>query len=112
MADSTISAFAEGMGFKLTEITVKPLGGSSSRGGLSGEPVKRKVYLEDARETVRSANGTEETSETSVWDDPDKAGLYQPGSEVVLPDRTARVIKVGKLEIGDADVDHCRVWLT
>jgi hypothetical protein len=112
MASPTVSAFAEGMGFKLTRITVTPVGGSSSRGPVAGDPVDRDVYLEDARETVRSANGAEETSESSLFDDLDKAGLYEPGAAVKLPDRTARVIKVSRNEIGDPDVDHCRVWLT
>jgi hypothetical protein len=107
-----VSSFAAGMGFKLTTVTVRTLGGASSNARPFAEPVERQVYLEDTREVVRTAGGSEETSESSLFDDPDQAGLYEPGSEVSVPDRTARVIKVSRMEIGDEDVDHCQVWLT
>ena len=112
MTDPTVSRFAAGMGFKLTTVTVRTLGAATSSGRIPADPVERKVYLEDTREVVRTAGSSDEISESSLFDDPDKAALYEPGSDVSVPDRTARVLKVSRLEIGDEDVDHCRVWLT
>lgn len=112
MTDPTVSQFAQGMGFKLTTVTVRTLGAAASDGRKLGDPAQRQVYMEDTREVVRTAGSSDEISESSLFDDPDKADLYSTDSEVSVPGRTARVLKVSRFEVGDEDIDHCRVWLT
>lgn len=104
--------FAAVAGFEVTTVAVRTLTGSGARGPILATPVDVEGYLSDTRSLVRSTSGTEVVSESSFYTDPDKAALFTPDSEVVLPDRTAHVIKTSQPTIGDPDVDHCKVSLT
>lgn len=86
--------------FRGHEITVTTLTGSGGRGDTYATPVTYApatsdgVLVADKRRLVRSPDGAEVISETTIYDpEPAHAPAYAPGSKVLLPSgRTATVI--------------------
>lgn len=103
--------FAAAADFASTTITVETCLADSGRGRTFAAPVTREVFLSQSRSTVRTASGDETISESTVYDDPDRAGIYAPESRVTIDGTPTTVIKAAVNAIGDPDVDHVKVAL-
>ena len=94
-------------------VTVRTLLGSDAWGDQWEETANVRCFLDETRTLVRDGAGAEVISETTLTGPPDTAGLYTPGSEVILPTRTANVIKAGVADPGLLDLPaHVEVALT
>lgn len=109
--------FAE---FMVHTITVRALTGSGGMGDTYADPVTFSpgtgdaVMVDDHRRLVRSASGSEVTSESTIYDtDLAHAPMYAPGSEVTLPSgRVATVITTAVRDSGGLLPDHLEAACT
>lgn len=94
-------------------VTVRTLVGSDSWGDQWDETTGVRCFLDETRTLVRDGAGAEVISETTLTGPPEYASLFTPGSEVILPTRTANVIKAGVADPGLLDLPaHVEVALT
>ncbi|UTT40250.1 hypothetical protein NMP99_03055 [Glutamicibacter mishrai] len=94
-------------------VTVRTLVGSDSWGDQWTETTGVRCFLDETRTLVRDGAGAEVISETTLTGPPEYASLFTPGSEVILPTRTANVIKAGVADPGLLDLPaHVEVALT
>lgn len=78
-------------------VTVKPYEGDGAYGPTFGTGVPDVAcMLDDTRKLVRNADGAEVVSETTLITRLQHATKFAPGSEVILPRRTAVVIGVAE----------------
>ena len=72
-----------------------------------------RCFTDETRTLVRDGQGAEVISETTLTAPPEYAPWFTPGSEVVLPTRTAFVIKAGVADEGTLGFPaHVEVALT
>ena len=94
-------------------VTVRTLIGADAWGDQWEETANVRCFLDETRTLVRDGAGAEVISETTLTGPPDTANLYTPGSEVILPTRTAFVIKAGVADPGILDLPaHVEISLT
>lgn len=94
-------------------VTVETYAGSGAYGDVYDEPVSRRCAIDDTRRLVRSADGQEVVSETTIITRREYKPDFVPGSRVTLPDRVATVIKASELTDGGCGAwQHLEVALT
>ncbi|MBM7767357.1 hypothetical protein [Glutamicibacter nicotianae] len=94
-------------------VTVRTLTGTGSWGDTWEETTGVRCFADETRTQVRDGAGAEVISETTLTCPPEYAGIFKPGSEVILPTRTAFVIKAGIADPGLLDLPaHVEVNLT
>lgn len=94
-------------------VTVRTLTGGGAWGNTFTETAGVRCFLDATRAVVRDGQGVEVISETTLTGPPEYADLFTPGSEVVLPDRVAQVIKAAHAKPGKLDLPaHVEVYLT
>lgn len=99
--------------FYVHTITVQTLIGDDSWGPSYEATENVRCFIDETRTIVRDAQGAEVISETTVTAPPEYAGIFLPGSLVMLPTREATVIKAGHASSGPLDLpDHVEVSLT
>lgn len=108
-----MSATDELQDFYDTEVTVQTLTGAGAWGDTYETHEGVQCFLDDTRTLVRDNTGAEVISETTLTGPPEYAGIFQPGSTVDLPDRTATVIKAAHAKPGLLDLPaHVEISLT
>lgn len=95
-------------------VTVKPYLGSGAEGDSYGTGIPDVAcMLDDTRKLVRNSDGAEVVSETTLITRLAQAAHFAPGSEVILPRRTAYVIGVAERTDGGLGAwQHLEVVLT
>lgn len=94
-------------------VTVRTFLGSGAWGDEWEDHENVRCFLDETRTLVRDGQGNEVISETTLTGPPEYAAIYTPGSEVILPTRTANVIKAGVANKGFLDFPaHVEVALT
>ncbi|SOD72723.1 hypothetical protein SAMN05892883_2073 [Jatrophihabitans sp. GAS493] len=86
--------------------------GDGARGPNYADPMAISFVVEDGRRMVRSANGDNVISETTLYTEPANAAACVAGSLVAVNGRVATVIIAKRHLVGDDDVDHLEVALT
>ncbi|WP_404285429.1 hypothetical protein [Glutamicibacter arilaitensis] len=76
-------------------VTVRTFLGSGAWGDEWATHENVRCFLDETRTLVRDGQGAEVISETTLTGPPEYSSIFTPGSEVVLPSRTANVIKAG-----------------
>lgn len=94
-------------------VTVRTLTGTDSWGDQWETHENIRCFTDETRTLVRDGQGAEVISETTLTAPHEYAGIFTPGSEVILPTRTAAVIKAAVADPGLLDLPaHVEVNLT
>ncbi|WP_293787761.1 hypothetical protein [uncultured Aeromicrobium sp.] len=94
-------------------VDVETYVGTGAYGDRYADPVSRRCAIDDTRRLVRSSDGQEVVSETTLITRREYKAQFTPGSKVALPDRVAKVIKASELTDGGRGAwQHLEVALT
>lgn len=96
-------------------VDVQTLTGAGAYGDIYADPVTDvPCLIEDTIRLVNDSQGNEVTSNTTLFAGLEQTTLFTPGSKVVLPSRTARVITTGVHDSGalQLGLDHVEIHLT
>jgi len=94
-------------------VTVTPLLGSGAYGPSYGPDAVISGFLDDKRQLVRDASGTEVVSQATLYTALEHADTLAPGSRVDLGHRSAEVIGVARRDAPGLDLpEHLEVVLT
>ncbi len=110
-----MSAAAEDLDdFYVHDVTVRTLVGTGAYGDVHADPITVACFADDSRRLVRSADGQQVVSETTLYGPPARKLVWTPGSLVTLPSgRQATVITCAVRDSGDLDLpDHVAAALT
>lgn len=108
-----MSAADELEDFYSDTVTVRTLTGTGGWGDTYTITENVRCFLDETRTLVRDGAGAEIISETTLTGPEEYAGIFLPGSEVILLTRTANVIKAAHAKPGPLDLPaHVEVWLT
>jgi len=79
----------------------------------SAHPEGNGCWIDDARKLVRSSDGEQVVSESTLYTYPEHAALFTPNSRVTVNGVPSRVIRANPNTSGDLDLpDHVAVSLT
>lgn len=108
-----MGAWADFAEFLTQAVTVEPYDGDGAYGPTytTAETID-ECFVEDKRQLVLAADGTETIAQTTVWADKAHASAFLPESRVTVNGRVMKVIVTELSESGDLDLpDHILVRL-
>lgn len=87
-------------------------GTKANTGADYASPATDVCFVNEKRNLVRDAQGTEVVSETTLYTALASISLYTPGSRVTIDARKAHVISAQRHEHGPASAHHAQITLT
>lgn len=98
--------------FVAQAVQVETQTGEGAYGDTYAPAESVRCLVDYETQLVRNSDGAEVVSSGRLFTTLDKVGLFRPDSRITLPDGSKTyVLRVGRHELGDPDMDHLEVML-